>query len=604
MKNEHGEELENSMESHPSAPQGFSGTISLQLSDLVQMVCFCGSDMVIRVHGSSGSGTIHVKGGNLRHAQTGALQGEKAFFEMLAWEDGRFETLPCHDLEVISIEKPWEHLLLEATRLRDEGGSTRGPGFGPDRLKGGGGTGAGSATGGDELDGMDADALAAELDRTFQEMGLFELSHEADTTYEAFQAVEADVVNVADLTDLTDVVHGVHGPRGGCGDSDPDGALEAVSGGAIAEPGASRPLRVLIVDDSPFFARQLKRLLEHDGDIEVPAMAKNGREALDILSSGASFDLMTLDIEMPLMAGDTTLKNVMIRHPIPTIILSNLGSHSLSKVFEFLHLGAVEFTLKPEVHDDITRYGEGLRDLVKRVSKAEVSNFKRLRKSKAETAGRHARPDLTDCTDRQDRTEPASSESRTLMLLGAEGAYMDWLRLPLAHLCELGLVIGLQSLPDRFLPDYCDHIQAVSSAAARPITGSAVLRPGSFHLGNALRPVALTYGPDHGSLTVEPDPSSSCTWREGVGAWLSQLSRQARDRMTVCLLSSSRPLPPDLVLELLKNETRLLPFHHDRLMCAEMAHGIQPFLQGYPRLIRWASPETIVEAWLDHGPDL
>jgi CheY-like chemotaxis protein len=596
MKNEHGEESENSMESRPSAPQGFSGTISLQLSDLVQMVCFCGSDMVIRVHGSSGSGTIHVKGGNLRHAQTGGLQGEKAFFEMLAWEDGRFETLPCHDLEIISIDKPWEHLLLEATRLRDEGGSARGDGFGPGRPGRGGETGTGPATEDAGLDEMDD--LAAELDRTFQEMGLFELSHEADTTYESYQAVEA---GAEDAADLTDVGHGMHGPRGGCGDGDPDGAFDAVPGGGIVSPGASRPLRVLIVDDSPFFARQLKRLLEHDGDIEVPAMAKNGREALDILGSGASFDLMTLDIEMPLMAGDTTLKNVMIRHPIPAIILSNLGSHSLSKVFEFLHLGAVEFTLKPEVHDDITRYGEGLRDLVKRVSKAKVSNFKRLRKSKAETAGRHSRP---DCTDRQDRPEPASSESKILVLLGAEGAYIDWLRLPLAHLCELGLVIGLQSLPDRFLPDYCDHIQAATSAAARPITGSAVLRPGSFHLGNAHRPVALTYAPDHGSLTVEPDPSSSCTWREGVGAWLSQLSRQARGRMTVCLLSASRPLPPDLVLELLKNETRLLPFHHDRLMCAEMAHGVQPFLQGYPRLIRWASPETIVEAWLDHGSDV
>ena len=228
------------MESRPSAPQGFSGTISLQLSDLVQMVCFCGSDMIIRVHGSSGSGTIHIKGGNLRHAQTGGLQGEKAFFEMLAWEDGRFETLPCHDLEIISIEKPWEHLLLEATRLRDEGGAARGDGFGPDRPGGRGETGTGPATEGAGLDEMDD--LAAELDRTFQEMGLFELSHEADTTYEAFQAVEA---GAEDAADLTDVGHGMHGPRGGCGDSDPDGALEAVPGGAIVVPGASRPLRVV-----------------------------------------------------------------------------------------------------------------------------------------------------------------------------------------------------------------------------------------------------------------------------------------------------------------------------------------------------------------------
>ena len=70
--------------------------------------------------------------------------------------------------------------------------------------------------------------------------------------------------------------------------------------------------RVLIVDDSTFFRRRIKQILEQDAELEVVGEAKNGAEAI---TSAASLkpDVITMDIEMPIMDGITAVKKLWHR---------------------------------------------------------------------------------------------------------------------------------------------------------------------------------------------------------------------------------------------------------------------------------------------------
>ena len=108
--------------SPPTRPgsQGFTGTLNLELPDLLQMLCLSGSDNTISVVSSCGKGLIWMKGGRICHAQAGEIDGEPAFFEIIRWKDGCFDIGPFQPAERDSIFKGWEHLLIEGIRQGDE----------------------------------------------------------------------------------------------------------------------------------------------------------------------------------------------------------------------------------------------------------------------------------------------------------------------------------------------------------------------------------------------------------------------------------------------------------------------------------------------------
>ncbi len=104
-----------------SRQEGFAGTLrNIQLTDIIQMCCLAGASMMIRVSQGQQQGTIHIVNGEVLHAECGSLVGEDAFFGILQWEGGSFETLDAQPIENPSIQKNCQFLLMEAARLIDE----------------------------------------------------------------------------------------------------------------------------------------------------------------------------------------------------------------------------------------------------------------------------------------------------------------------------------------------------------------------------------------------------------------------------------------------------------------------------------------------------
>ncbi len=104
-------------------------------------------------------------------------------------------------------------------------------------------------------------------------------------------------------------------------------------------------IHVLIVDDSPFIRKALKRILESDPSIAVVGTASDGREGLKKALELAP-DVITLDIRMPEMDGLQVLKELMLRRPTPVLVLSQYTSEGTELTLKALELGAMDFVDK------------------------------------------------------------------------------------------------------------------------------------------------------------------------------------------------------------------------------------------------------------------
>ena len=104
---------------------------------------------------------------------------------------------------------------------------------------------------------------------------------------------------------------------------------------------------MLVVDDSVVVRRMVTTALGEDPDIHVVGTASNGQLALDKIALLAP-DIITLDIEMPVMDGLTTLRHLRRDHPkIPVIMFSTLTERAASATLDALAAGAADYVTKP-----------------------------------------------------------------------------------------------------------------------------------------------------------------------------------------------------------------------------------------------------------------
>jgi two-component system, chemotaxis family, protein-glutamate methylesterase/glutaminase len=111
-------------------------------------------------------------------------------------------------------------------------------------------------------------------------------------------------------------------------------------------------IRVLIVEDSPTWAKMLTVLLESDGEIEVVGQAASGRQAVE-MAAGLRPDLITMDVVMPDMDGLEATRRIMAANPTPILIITaHENAPELKLVFNAMKAGALEVMNKCAVDDD------------------------------------------------------------------------------------------------------------------------------------------------------------------------------------------------------------------------------------------------------------
>lgn len=157
-----------------------------------------------------------------------------------------------------------------------------------------------------------------------------------------------------------------------------------------------KKIRVLIVDDSPTKRDIFAALLRDENDMDVVGIATDGAEAVS-MAERLCPDVITMDIEMPVMNGIEATKAIMSKSPVPIVIVSSLSKAQIVYTMEAMHLGAVDVVAVSQGFKNISE--EFLRK-VRLASKIKVVRYIESRYPKV------AAPLLSAVTTRKPHARP------------------------------------------------------------------------------------------------------------------------------------------------------------------------------------------------------
>lgn len=140
--------------------------------------------------------------------------------------------------------------------------------------------------------------------------------------------------------------------------------------------GTSSKIRALVIDDSAYNRVTLTRMLETDARISVVATAVNGEDGIKQVMKHRP-DVITLDLEMPIMDGFAFLRWLMVNLPTAVIAVSSRASDR--SVFKALELGALDFIAKPggRVSPRLEEIQKDLVGKILHIAEVRLDNLKR-----------------------------------------------------------------------------------------------------------------------------------------------------------------------------------------------------------------------------------
>jgi len=327
--------LDSLLEETPS--QAFNGWIEgINLPDIVQLMCLSGGDFQLQVRSGEKEGSIFFSEGEVRHAIIGTQTGIDAFYEMMCWPKGAFCIRPSAPPE-ITVEVPWNFLLIEALRIADE---------------------------------RSAGHVQKETEDQTRRVGVF------------------------------------------------------------------------VVDDSSLVKKALKQIITEDLGGEIAGEATNGKEALEFLEDHKP-DLITLDINMPVMGGDLALKHIMVRSPCPVALFSGINREGFARIMDYFRLGAVDFIVKPGVNQSWDSVSERIGRLMSAVHKLKISNVRRAR------TPRRVQASMT----------PGLPANRLILILGGMGGLLEIQKvLPALECRDDTAVLLCQDMGPELLDFFADYM--------------------------------------------------------------------------------------------------------------------------------------------------
>lgn len=109
---------------------------------------------------------------------------------------------------------------------------------------------------------------------------------------------------------------------------------------------AGKQIRVLVVDDSPLMREMIRAILTSEPDIAVIGVAGDGLEAVRTVAS-LKPDIVTMDIEMPVLGGLEAIERIIAEHPVPILVVTALTG--VRTAFNAISRGALDVIEKPDV---------------------------------------------------------------------------------------------------------------------------------------------------------------------------------------------------------------------------------------------------------------
>lgn len=234
----------------------------------------------------------------------------------------------------------------------------------------------------------------------------------------------------------------------------------------------SELVRVLVVDDSAYVRKVVSQMLSRSPFIDVVGIARNGAEALELVEE-LKPDVVTCDLNMPVLDGVGFVSAQMARRPVPIIIIS-IAAGAGAQVLSALDAGAIDFVQKPTAlaTEKLMEIADELIEKVKVAARAPMR-----RPVAAEEA--RALPTLA-----------AKSSSRVDILVmgistgGPQGLKVVIPKLPADFPVPVAIVMHM---PLGYTEMYARTLDQLSELSVVEVTRTEELRPGVVYLAPAGR---------------------------------------------------------------------------------------------------------------------
>ncbi len=237
-------------------------------------------------------------------------------------------------------------------------------------------------------------------------------------------------------------------------------------------------ITVLIIEDSALMRRELSAIINSDPGLKVIGVAVDGADGLRKVKE-LQPDVVTIDLNMPLMDGLTCLQYIMIESPRPCVIISVHAGRDKLETFEALELGAVDFVEKPsgEISRDI---GTQARKIIRCVKGAAIVNFGNLAR----------RLKLPSAVPRKVSTTRENLPDSCVVVGVSTGGPRALIQIASELPAELGApVLIIQHMPENFTTSFADRLNRGCELPVREAQAGEELQnnevyvaPGGSHL--------------------------------------------------------------------------------------------------------------------------
>lgn len=216
--------------------------------------------------------------------------------------------------------------------------------------------------------------------------------------------------------------------------------------------------RILIVDDSAFVRRMLLDWISAVPDLEVVGVAKDGAEGVKLAAS-LKPDVVTLDVEMPVMSGLEALPKVL-ETGAKVLMVSSLTRQGADATLQALEAGAFDFVTKPN-------NGSSLKFV-----EAKVEILEKIRSSRY--AHHHAahRPVVQVA-------KPRGTTDRVILIASSTGGPKTltslWAGLPTGLSAPILMV---QHMPPSFTKSLAERLSKIGTVPCKEAVHGDVIEPG------------------------------------------------------------------------------------------------------------------------------
>jgi len=265
-------------------------------------------------------------------------------------------------------------------------------------------------------------------------------------------------------------------------------------------PAPAPIIRVLIADDSAVMRTALSRMLGASPQIRVCGTARDGQEVVE-KTKLLQPDVITLDVEMPVLNGLEALKLIMSECPCPVIMLSSATREGASVTIEALSAGAFDYLSKDNFHpgSDSSRMQHDLIEKIEAASHSRIS---------LDPVSLHPLPfPLTPHAVLQDSLRPVPRIVALGTSTGGPRALQDLLPELPADFPVAMLVV--QHMPPGFTAPLAKRLDTLSRVKVSEAQHGEALVPGRVYIAPAGLHMTLVRSPRQVSLCLSDTPSGT-----------------------------------------------------------------------------------------------